>query len=159
MTKVVWACKLWNSKSRIAGYLLHFLGLRMHHALTSSMIPHHIPGVNNIMANIISRAFKLGQYFEVTQLGLVPYFNSNFPLKQQESWTKCRVPSAHVSSMIACLHGELLPMASLLRQTPRGKITVHFGKSKPPRQESAHTLIKPSLPLNVILSQENLLRG
>ena len=57
----------------------------MHQALTSSMIPHHIAGVNNIMADVISRAFKLVQYFEVSQRGLVPYFNSNFPLTQQES--------------------------------------------------------------------------
>ena len=30
MTTVVWAYKLQNSKSAIAGYLLRFLGLRMH---------------------------------------------------------------------------------------------------------------------------------
>ena len=119
----------------------------MHQALTSSMIPHHIAGVKKITADIISRAFKLGQYFEVSQRGLVPYFNAKSPLTQQESWTKCRVPSTHVSSVIACLRDELLPVASLLRQTPRGKSTGHLGKSTPPQQELAHTSIKTVPPI------------
>ena len=134
MTTVVWAYKLRNPKSCIAGYLLLFLGLCMHQALTSSTIPHHIDGVNNIMADIISCEFKLGKHFEVSQSGLVPYFISNFPLTQQESWTKKCVPSAHFSSVIACLRRNLLPIASLLRQTTCVKSTGYFGKRTPPRQ-------------------------
>ena len=53
ISTVVWAYKIWNSKSAITGYLLRFLGLYMHQAQYSSMILHHIAGENNIMADII----------------------------------------------------------------------------------------------------------
>ena len=84
MTTVIWAYKLRNSKSIIAGYLLRFLGLRIHQVMTSSLVPHHISGEDNIMADIISRYFKMGKYFDVSQNGLVPYFNNHFPLSQNE---------------------------------------------------------------------------
>ena len=84
MTTVMWAYKLRNSKSRIAGYLLRFLGLRMHQAKCSSMVPHHIAGEDNIMAEIISPAFKHGKFFELSH-DLVSYFNKCFPLVQNES--------------------------------------------------------------------------
>ena len=53
MTTVVWAYRLRTSKYQIDGYLLRFLGLHIHQAQTSSMIPHHLAGVLNIMADRI----------------------------------------------------------------------------------------------------------
>ena len=79
MMTVVWAYKLHNSKSKIVGYLLHFLGLQMHQAECSSMVPHHIAGEDNIMADIISCTFNNGKYFELSH-DLVSYFNKHFPL-------------------------------------------------------------------------------
>ena len=158
MTTVVWAYKLRNSKSRIAGYLLRFLGLRMHQAQCSSMVPHHIAGENNIMADIISRAFKHGKIFELAN-DLVSYFDKRFPLVQNESWHECQVPTDLLSSVTACLRGKLLPMASLLRQTPRDKNIGAIGNNTLTQQISTRSLILPSLPLNVTLSQEHLLLG
>ena len=60
MTTVVWTYKLQNSNPEIAGYLLRLLGLRMHQEKCSSMILHHIAGEDINMADIISRAFKMG---------------------------------------------------------------------------------------------------
>ena len=79
MTTVVWAYKLCNSKSRITGYLLRFLGLRMHQAKCYSMVLHHIAGKDNIIADIISGAFKHGKFFALSN-HLVSYFNKHFPL-------------------------------------------------------------------------------
>ena len=73
MTTVVWLYKLRNSKSLIAGYWLCFLGLRMHQSKCSSMVPHHIAVEDNIMADIISRAFKHGKFFALFN-DLVSYF-------------------------------------------------------------------------------------
>ena len=157
MTTVVWAYKLRNSKSRIAGYLLRFLGLRMHQSKCSSMVPHHIAGEENLMADVISRAFKEGKYFHVAN-DLVSYFNKNFPLAQATSWHECNVPSALFSSVTACLRGKLLPMASLLRQTQPGKSTGGAGNNTqawPASTPSSNT----STPWNVTLSQEHLLLG
>ena len=157
MTTVVWAYKLRNSKSKIAGYLLRYLGLRMHQAKCSSMVPHHIAGEDNIMADVISRAFKNGKYFQISN-NLVSYFNSHFPLAQNESWHECHVPNKLLSSVIACLQGKLLPMESLRRQTQPGKSTGDAGNSMPIQSVSTHSS-NPFLPSNVILSQEHLLLG
>ena len=79
MTTVVWAYKLRTSKSQIAGYLLRFLGLRIHQDQESITIQHHLSGVLNMMADIISHAFKQGQFFVASKNGLVPYFNKPPP--------------------------------------------------------------------------------
>ena len=79
MTMVAWAYKLCTSKSQISGYLLRFLGLRIYQSHVSSIIPHHLAGLLNIMTGIIPRAFKPGQLFVASQYGLVPYFNEHFP--------------------------------------------------------------------------------
>ena len=157
MTTVVWAYKLRNSKSKIAGFLLRFLGLRLHQAGCSSMVPHHIAGNDNLMADAISRAFKKGKFFEVAH-NLVAFFNKSFPLAQNASWNECVVPTELVSCVIACLHGRLLPMASLLRQTQPGKSTGDTGQPLRAQQGSTH-YSQTSLPLNVTSSQEHLLLG
>lgn len=159
MTTVVWGYKLRTSKSRIAGYLLRFLGLRINALKASSMIPHHIAGVLNIMADIISRSFKMGKFFSASQNGLVPYFNTNFPLTQRESWTECHVPTDQVSCVIACLRGRLQPMASLQRRMQSGKNIGDTGKTTLPPQELTRSSTSQSLPWNVTLSQEHLLLG
>ena len=83
MTSVVWAYKLINSKSAIAGYFLRFLGLQMHQAKCSSIIPHDIAFEDNIMDDIIYRAFKMGKFFAASN-DLVSYFNTRFPLMQNK---------------------------------------------------------------------------
>ena len=85
MTTVVWAYKLRNSMSAIAGYFLRFLGLQVHQAKISSTILHYIAGEDNIMADIISRAFKMGKFFAASN-DLVSYFNTRFHLMPNESW-------------------------------------------------------------------------
>ena len=68
------------------------------------------------MADIILRDFKHGQLFVSSQNGLVPYFNKQSPLTQNEPWTEYHVPKEQVSCVIACLRGKLQPMTSLLDQ-------------------------------------------
>ena len=48
------------------------------------MIPHHIAGEDNIMAGIISLAFKMGKFFAASN-DIVSYFNTCFPLMQNKS--------------------------------------------------------------------------
>ena len=88
----------------------------MHQTGYSSMILHHIEGVDIIMADIISRAFKLGIFLAASH-DSVSYFNTNFPLIQNESWHKHQVPSNILSCVTKYLLGKMLPIASLLRQT------------------------------------------
>ena len=148
MSTVVWAYKLQNSKFSVAGFLLQFLGILMYQAECSSMIPHQISGEDNIMADIISRAFKTWKYFNASN-DLVSYFYFNFPLLQNESWHECQVPSTPLSCVIFCLSGKLLSMASLLRQTQIGKNIGSTGKTMRPQQKSTLSSTNPYLPSNV----------
>jgi hypothetical protein len=111
---VSWSLRLRTSKSKIAGRLIRFLGLRMHARQASSLMSLHIAGTDNQMADVVSRAFKNGQFFHA-QTNLVAYFNKNFPLQKHNSWKEFRLPTALVSLVISCLLGKLSPMASLLR--------------------------------------------
>ena len=51
----------------------------MHQTKCSNMIQHHIEGKDNIMADIIYCAFKMGKFFAAFN-DLVSYFNTRFPL-------------------------------------------------------------------------------
>ena len=157
MTTVVWSYKLRNSKSIVAGYLLRLLGLVVHQLECSSLIPHHIAGEENLMADAISRAFKNGK-FHMAANNLVPYFNDQFPLAQNESWRECGVRTEHISCVTACLLGKLPPMASLLRQMRRAKNIGNTGRPSQGQQASTHSS-KASLPSNVTSSHRHLLQG
>ena len=119
-SSVSWCHKGYSSKSIPAARLLRFLSLRQRARKTSSIIPVHIPGKNNTMADICSRAFRSGAYF-AAESNLLAYFNSHFPLPQNMSWIERTIPAKLTWRVISCLHGKTLPMASLTRLSKRGK--------------------------------------
>ena len=156
---VSWSYKLRNSRSIIAGHLLRYMGLRLHRAKASSIIPVHIAGDKNDMADIISRSFKHGKYFDAGA-NLPAYFDVNFPLEQKQSWQECQLPPALVSSVIRCLRGEQLPMASLLRPPQGAQNTGTTGANTPlPPVSIPSSTLPQYLPSSVTLSQAHLLRG
>ena len=87
------------------------------------------------------------------------YFNKQFPLTQNESWTEFNVPKDQVSCVIACLGGKLHPMAPLLRRTPSARNTGTIGQNMQQPRASTHSLTSQFLPKIVTLSQEHLLLG
>ena len=113
---VAWAYKGGTSRSIPAGRLLRLLSLRQRTRKASSLLPMHIAGENNAMADISSRASKNGEYFHAHE-NLVKYFNSHFPLPQNLSWQEFQVSSKMASHVISCLRGIQLPMESLHRLT------------------------------------------
>ena len=156
---VAWSYKMRNSKSIIAGHLLRYIGLRLHRAQASSLIPTHIAGEANTMADVISRAFRTGKFFSAAQ-NLPTYFDATFPLQQNASWTACPLSTDQISFVTRCLRGERLPMASLLRRPKNDLSTGAIGAHMPPPPTSTPTLIPPpSLPLSAISSQAHLLQG
>jgi len=62
-----------------------------------------IVGEDKEMADVPSRAFNDGKFAEV-QKRLTNYFNIHFPLPQNGSWTKFKVPESISSLVIFCLH-------------------------------------------------------
>jgi hypothetical protein len=111
---VSWTHKLRTSKSRVAGRLLRMLGLRIHARQASSLLPVHIAGSDNTMADIVSRAFKSGKFF-MANSNLVSYFNKNFPFDKNNSWTEFQIPIALISRVTSCLRDEQLHMELLLK--------------------------------------------
>ena len=128
---VAWATKGHTSKSIPAARLLRFLTLRQRTRKTSPLLPIHIAGELNDMADISSRAFKEGKFFKATN-NLIPYFNSHFPLPQKTSWREFKIPTKLSSRVISCLLGEQLQMESLVRLPKLGKGTGLIGAPMPP---------------------------
>ena len=104
---VAWAYKGSTSTSIAAARLLRFLALRQWARKELSLLPLHIAGENNAMADIPSRAFKNGEFFHA-HAKLVNYFNTHFPLPQNLSWEEFKVPKKLTSRVISCLRGEQL---------------------------------------------------
>jgi hypothetical protein len=155
---VSWAYKMRSSASKAAGQLLRILSLRIHSKAASSITPLSIAGEDNDMADIISRAFKNGKYFEAEH-DLFTYFNSHFPLPQNASWQECRIPNKWISRVIACLRGEQLPMAWLQRLPKTGKNTGIIGAPTPPHATSAPSSTTSPPPSNETSSLQLSLQG
>ena len=111
---VSWAHKLRSSVSLIAGRLLRFLGVRIHARQASHITSLSIQGDDNIMADVVSRAFHDGKYFSAEH-NLTNYFNLHFPLPQSISWEEFTPPPKLTQRVMSLLRGEQLTMGSLLR--------------------------------------------
>ena len=109
---VSWAFKGSTSTSIIAGRLLRFLALRQRTRQTSSLLPLHVAGEHNRLADVPSRAFQSGEYF-VAHKNLTAYFNTHFPLSQGLSWHEYKLPTKLASRVISCLRGVPSQMESL----------------------------------------------
>ena len=127
-SSVAWAHRGSTSTSLPAARLLRFLALRQRARQASSLLPLHIAGEDNQMADIPSRAFKNGKFFEA-HADLVTYFNLHFPLPQNLSWREFKVPAKWASRVTSCLRGEQLQMESLLKLPKLGKSIGSIGQS------------------------------
>ena len=155
---VSWAHKLRTSKSIVAGRLLRMLGLRIHARQASSLIPLHIAGENNTMADIVSRAFKDGKFFSAKS-NLVTYFNTHFPLSQDVSWKEFNLPKEVVLPVISCLRGELSPMASLLRLPKIEQSIGTTGSDILRSSDAIPSCLNQFLPSKETASSSHLLQG
>ena len=135
---VAWAYKLRTSKSHIAAQLLRILSIRIHKRKASGLTPMNIAGEDNKMADVVSRAFKQGEFFAASQ-NLTQYFNNHFPLTQNKSWKGFQMPSRLSSLVIASLRGEKLAMESLLRLPKVEKNTGKLGNTMQQCAEQIHS--------------------
>ena len=125
---VSWANKLRTSKSIPAARLLRMLGLRLMASNASSLTTLNIPGAENDMADISSRAFKQGDSFS-HQIPLANLFNKKIPLPQQNYWTELKIPAKLTSRVMSCVRGEQLTMESLLKLPKLGKNIGNIGQN------------------------------
>ena len=95
------------SASITAGTLLRILIIFIHARKSSTVTPIRVVGKDNEMADIVSCAFKEGQYL-LSFNNIITYFNHSFPLPQNESWREGHITTEWVSRVIACLRGKQL---------------------------------------------------
>ena len=126
ISAISWAYKGSTGTSLIAGRLLRFLVLRQRTRQASSLLPLHVTGERNELADIPSRAFKDGEYF-VAHKNLTAYFNTHFPLSQGLSWHEYRVPKKLALRVISCLRGAPSQMESLHKLPKHAKNTGNTG--------------------------------
>lgn len=150
---VAWAYKYTTSKSIIAGRLLRLLAIRQRTRQASSLLPLHIAGEDNEMADIPSRAFKNGEFFHAHE-NLVNYFNSHFPLPKNLCWKEYKVKQKLVSRVISCLRGTQLPMESLHKLPKLGKNIGAIGQNTASFSNLDRTLMTSQLAKNLSSSQD-----
>ena len=139
-SSVSWTQKGSTTTSLPAARLLRLLALRQRARRTSSLLPIHIKGSENAMADVSSRAFKQGEYFHAAT-NILSFFNSNFPLPQSRSWHEHKVPRKLSWRVISSLLGEQLSMESLTRLP---KLGTSIGVTGAATQQNAAQL--PPLP-------------
>ena len=144
---VAWAHKGHTTTSIPAARLLRFLNLRQRYCRTSSLLPVHIAGENNEMADICSRTFKSESFYS-QNTSLLPLFNKKFPLPKNKSWKEWVVHKKLSTRVTSCLHGVQLQMESLLNLPKLGK---NIGNTGCP----THTSSKQTLSSKVNQTSQN----
>jgi hypothetical protein len=113
---VSWIKKMVSkSKSPTAGRLLRGLAFMLYCHHPGRLTTVHVPGKDNIMADIASRPSKAHALFRAEHLVLsdhafVSTFDTTFPLPQQQAWQLAMAPLRLKSNIFKTLHGEQLEL-------------------------------------------------
>ena len=99
-----------KSRSPTAGHLLQGLAFMLYCAQAGHLTTVHVPGVENVMADIASHPSKASQFFQTTSaqcdIDFCLSFDSAFPLPDNQQWTLATVPQWLRSNVFETLHGK-----------------------------------------------------
>jgi hypothetical protein len=119
-----------KSKSPTAGRLLRGLAFMLYCAHAGRLTTVHVPGVENVMADIASRPTKAQQLFRSTSalsdINFRSSFDTAFPLPGNQQWTLASVPSWLRYNVFETLRGKRLALQ--LWTDPSGIATGQRGK-------------------------------
>jgi hypothetical protein len=119
-----------KSKSPTAGRLLRGLAFMLYCAQAGRLTTVHVPGVENVMADIASHPTKAQQLFRsasaLSDSNFRSSFDSAFPLPGNQQWTLASVPSWLRSNVFETLRGKQLALQ--LWTDPSGIATGKRGK-------------------------------
>ncbi len=98
---VAWQTRGASKRSRVANRLLRVLAIRLRANRASPLITRHLAGKRNHLGDIPSRSlgWKAEWHFE-NDLEFLAFFNSTFPLPDQNTWIGFRLNPAVVSRVI-----------------------------------------------------------
>jgi hypothetical protein len=114
-----------KSKSPTSGRLLRDLAFMLYCAQVGRLTTVHVPGVENVMANIASRPSKAQQTFRSTSalsdINSRSSFDTTFPLPDNQQWTLATVPNWLKYNVFETLRGKRLALQ--LWMNPNGIAT------------------------------------
>ena len=127
---VAWQTKGASKRSDAANRLLRILAIRLRANRASPLVTRHLAGDRNKLGDIPSRSFgyKAVWHFDHDD-DFLHYFNTTFPLPNQNCWTGFRLNSAVSSKVICELLTQGSPMAEWRRLPTIGK---RYGASGKP---------------------------
>ena len=119
-----------KSKSPTAGRLLRGLAFMLYCAQAGRLTTVHVPGVENVMADIASRPSKAQQMFRSTSAlsdtNFCASFDTAFPLPNDQQWTLATVPDWLKYNVFETLRGKRLALQ--LWTNPSGIASGERGK-------------------------------
>jgi hypothetical protein len=103
-----------KSKSPTAGRLLRDLAFMLYCCHAGRLTTVHMPGVENVMADIASRPYKAQTLFcassQLSNTNFLSMFNTAFPLPNAQVWTLAIVPQWLKSNVFKTLCGKQLEL-------------------------------------------------
>ena len=148
---VSWIDKMASkSKSPTAGRLLRGLAFMLYCAHAGRLTTVHVPGVDNIMADIASRPSKAQKLFRaespLSDLDFCSSFDTTFPLPDNQSWSLAIVPQWLRFNVFETLRGKRLDLLQWMG--PNANATGKRGK-----RTAGSTATTPATPLRKGLSR------
>ena len=127
---VSWVTRMAARGSLVADQLLRALALRLKKSHVSPLTPLHIAGKQNDMTDIPSRSFGSEKkwHFERDE-DFLTFYNSRFPLPNQNKWSIFRPSRGIESRVISVLRLQVLKMEEWRRLPRRGR---HIGDTGEP---------------------------
>ncbi len=131
-----------KAKSPTAGHLLHGLAFMLYFARAGRLMTVHVPGVKNVMANIVSSPSKAQKLFcsayALTDLDFCSSFNPMLPLPSNQLWTLAAVPQWLRFNVFEMLRGKRLDLQQWMG--PTGNTTGKRG------ERTAGSIMTPQAP-------------
>jgi hypothetical protein len=103
-----------KAKGPTAGCLLRGLAVMLHCNKAGRLTTLHVPGVDNVMANVASRPAKAQKMFlaatPLSDTNFCLLFDTAFPLPNDQAWTLAEVPPWLKLCVFETLHGKRLAL-------------------------------------------------
>jgi hypothetical protein len=125
---ISWVERMATRSSKVAGFLLMALAIRMKECKASPLTPLHIAGKQNSIGDIPSRSFGgTPEWHCKTDDEFLTLFNSKFPLPNKQSWKLYHLPKGIITRVISVLQMKGSEMGEWRRLPKRKTNTTDIG--------------------------------
>ena len=119
---VAWQTRWASKRSRVANRLLRVLALRLRVNRASPLVTRHLSGDRNKLGDLLSRSYGWkAEWKFVNDIDFLAFFNTSFPLPNQNCWTGFRLAKGLCSKVMRELLTQGSSMAKWRRLPTLGK--------------------------------------